>query len=110
LLLRRRADGVDDAARGEADRAADQRGGHHYDQAERAADGAQHAGRRVAHRGARAGAAERADDLAVVALCSFFKRRFLLRRAGASGNRQAEDRSGKFHGVLDNVQRRGSLT
>jgi hypothetical protein len=110
LLLRLPVDGVDHAAGGQSDHSADERGGNHYDEAERAADGAQHAGRRVAHRRARTGTAERADDLAVVALCSFFNRLFRLRRTGASGERCAEDRSEKFHDALDNALRKGSLT
>jgi hypothetical protein len=111
LRPRAGADRVDYAAGGEADHAADEGGGHHYDQAERAAECAKQAGGRIAHRGARAGAAHRAHHLAAAPGCRFFNLSVVARRrSGTSGEEHAQNRSGEFHVIKSNALGVLSLT
>jgi hypothetical protein len=111
LRLRARADGVDHRAAREADDASDQRRGHHHEQAERTAERAQHAGGRVAHRGAGARATHRADDLAAVPACRFFNRSVAFsRRSGAAEQEAKQEGKMKFHGSIDNEAALRSLT
>jgi hypothetical protein len=111
LRPRRGADRVDHAAGGEADNAADDRGGHHHDQAERPAEGAQHAGGRIAHRRACAGAAHRAHHFSAASGCRFFNVSVVLRRrSGTSGEGNAEKRSENFHVITSNAFGAPSLT
>jgi len=110
LRLRAGADRVDHAARGEAHHAADDRGGHHHDQAERAADRAQQAGGRIAHRRAGARAAHRADHLAAIAGCRFFNCIVALRRRCAPHHKRAKNGEEIFHVPTRNVSLSHALT
>jgi len=105
------ADGVDHAAGGQADDAPDDCGGHHYDQAQRTADRAQHAGRRVAHRRARSRATHRAHHLAAAAACRFFNRTVVLaRRSRATDQQRAHEQRDFLHVTKQNALHARRLT
>jgi hypothetical protein len=103
LRPRAGADRVDHAARGQADHAADEGCRHHHHEAQRPADRAQHAGRRVAHGRAGSSAAERAHDLAAVVRCRFFRLSVVgTRRSAARNEQRASDEREFFHFSISN--------